>query len=412
MNYCEIEKILSEFHKNIFLGLDSILKAVSILNISLNSIPYIHVAGTNGKGSCVYKLSSVLKEAGYLVGSFYSPHINTFRERICLDGQMISKSQFESVFVEVFFRIKKANIDLTFFEWMTLIALYFFVKEKVDVAILEVGLGGRFDATNIITPIVSVITSIHYDHQPILGNTLDEIGKEKAGIIKPGIPVVLGPCAQLDSIVQEAKKKNSPIFRVEGDYVDYVEENNILAKTVCEKVLIHRFKLDLKKAYDVIQNRNPPLRFQVYQYENKVCVFDVGHNPDGLQHLFAKLKNAYPKKKLRGVCGFSKQQYLKQELDIVLPQLEAVYFVTGKKYLRLVDQNTIIEHLNLRAIEKVREPKITFYDEASTGFLDAVQESSKEEIIVVFGSFFFMSDILQLFSSGVVRDKQLLMEII
>ena len=170
------------------------------LNNPQENIKCIHVAGTNGKGSTSHMLASILQEAGYRVGLYTSPHLKDFRERIKINGEMISEN-FVCDFItqnKLFFE----ENDMSFFEMTVGLALAYFDQEKIDIAVIEVGMGGRLDATNIITPRVSVITNISLDHTLFLGNTLEAIALEKAGIIKPKIPVVIG----------EYNKQTKPVF--------------------------------------------------------------------------------------------------------------------------------------------------------------------------------------------------------
>ena len=194
------------------LGLDRTKYILNALNLDYQNLKIIHVAGTNGKGSVSHMLASVLQSAGYKVGLFTSPHLKDFRERIRVNGRMISKKTVTD-FVNDFLKDNK-ELSPSFFELSVSLAFNYFCKKKVDIAVVEVGLGGRLDCTNIITPVVSVITNISYDHVNILGDTLQKIATEKAGIIKKNIPLVIGESQnETDSIfIEKAKEMNSPIF--------------------------------------------------------------------------------------------------------------------------------------------------------------------------------------------------------
>src|SRR6478735_5631094 len=169
----------------------------------------IHIAGTNGKGSTSHMLASVLQEAGYKVGLYTSPHLKDFRERIRINGEMIPE-QYVVDFVDQYKSVFD-TIQPSFFEWTVALAFDFFANEQVDIAIIETGLGGRLDSTNIITPLLSIITNIGWDHMDMLGDTLPKIAAEKAGIIKPGIPVVIGEYQEevFNVFVEKAKTANS-----------------------------------------------------------------------------------------------------------------------------------------------------------------------------------------------------------
>jgi dihydrofolate synthase/folylpolyglutamate synthase len=170
--------------------LDNTLKLCALLGNPQNSFKSVHVAGTNGKGSVAHLLASILREKGLKVGLYTSPHLKDFRERIRVNGMMIPK-RYVSSFVHNH-KDSFEQLQLSFFEMTVGLAFQYFKEEKVDIAIVEVGLGGRLDSTNIIHPLLSVITNISFDHMQLLGDTLEKIAREKAGIIKPGVPVVIG----------------------------------------------------------------------------------------------------------------------------------------------------------------------------------------------------------------------------
>lgn len=153
----------------------------------------IHIAGTNGKGSTAHKIAAALTAEGYKTGLYTSPHITRFNERIRIDGQMIADDRAETILDRIL--DESGNLPLSFFDLLTSLAFVYFAEEKIDFAVIETGIGGRLDATNVIHPILSVITSIGYDHTHLLGNTLQEIAREKEGIVKPGVPLVAGPKA-------------------------------------------------------------------------------------------------------------------------------------------------------------------------------------------------------------------------
>ena len=172
----------------------------------------IHIAGTNGKGSTSHMLAAILQKAGYKTGLYTSPHLKDFRERIRLNGQMISEQEVTE-FVSKY-KNEVLKIGCSFFEWSVGLAFDFFAKQKVDIAVIETGLGGRLDSTNVITPVLSVITNISYDHMDMLGDTLEKIAREKAGIIKTNVPVVIGETTDetKNVFIQKAGEMNAPVF--------------------------------------------------------------------------------------------------------------------------------------------------------------------------------------------------------
>lgn len=199
-------------------NLDNIIALSLAFNNPEKKFKSVHVAGTNGKGSVCHMIASVLQHAGYKTGLFTSPHLLDFRERIKVNGKMVT----EDYIVSFVHKHKKLLEDIqpSFFEMTTIMAFEYFVQEKVDIAVIETGLGGRLDATNIIMPLVSAITNISFDHVDILGNSLEEIAAEKAGIIKPGIPVIVGEKnIQVNNIFkQKAKASNSRITFADEEF--------------------------------------------------------------------------------------------------------------------------------------------------------------------------------------------------
>lgn len=218
-----------------------------------NSFKSLHIAGTNGKGSTSHLLAAVLQKAGYNTALYTSPHLKDFRERIRINGEMIP----EKVVVDFVNEHKSSfeKIDLSFFEWCVGLAFDYFAKEKVDIAIIETGLGGRLDSTNIITPELSIITNISYDHMQLLGDTLEKIATEKAGIIKRFVPVIIGERQiEIQNVFTEhAKKLNSPLTFAEDIIQTEVitnEENGIMFNVFMDKKILYSdLKLNLHGNY-------------------------------------------------------------------------------------------------------------------------------------------------------------------
>jgi len=257
--------------------------------------PSVHIAGTNGKGTVAAKLAAVLEENGYRVGLFTSPHLYTYRERIQINGKMISEEDVVSG-LEMIFPLAK---DPKFFEITTLLAFHYFAREEVDIAIIEAGLGGRLDATNIIDPILSIITSIDIDHSSILGGTLDAIAKEKGGIIKNNTPVVLGEAAARQPIFAIAEEKSaSVILSREG------------SMNIARKALKHLpFTVEISNS---LMHR-PPCRFE----KRGEMLLDVAHNPAAFTHLFEKIKKKYRGKKVHVLLGMAKDKDIEGSLDVI-----------------------------------------------------------------------------------------------
>lgn len=262
----------------------------------------VHIGGTNGKGSTSHMLASVLQEAGYKVGLYTSPHLVDFRERIQINGQLIEK-EFVVDFITSNKDFFSAN-KLSFFEMTVGLAFDYFAKEQVDIAVIEVGMGGRLDSTNVITPLVSAITNISLDHTQFLGDTLAKIATEKAGIIKTNVPCVIGETTQETKAVFEAKAKevNTPLFytsplpelfpsALNASYQKYNQSIVVELVTQLTKQGYHITKDNVANGIkNVIKNTNLRGRWECLQ-ENPKVIADTGHNKAGIQAILEQLKD-------------------------------------------------------------------------------------------------------------------------
>ena len=377
--------------------LTNTLKLSEHLGFPERDFKSIHVAGTNGKGSTSHMLASVLQEAGYKVGLYTSPHLKDFRERIKINGKVVSKQ-----FVMGFIKRNKAFFDannLSFFEMTVGMAFDYFSKQHVDIAVVEVGMGGRLDSTNIITPDVSVITNIGLDHTQFLGTTLQEIAFEKAGIIKPNIPVVIGETQEeTTSVFKTVAKKNHAeivfadknisetyISDLKGDY----QSKNI--KTVVQTVKTlqkKKYNITLKHLKKGLQNvvNNTGLlgRWQVLQHNPKV-ICDTGHNKDGLAFVMNQLKNE-TFNKLHIVFGVVNDKDLTAILDL-LPK-NATYYYCKPDIPRGMDAAILKEALNGYGL--LGEA----YNSVNKAYKAAVENSKPTDLIFIGGSTFVVAEII------------------
>lgn len=306
-------------------GLDRILKLTELTGNPHKKGKYIHVAGTNGKGSTSHMLASVLMEAGYKTGLFTSPHLLDFRERIKVNGKPISK-QAVTYFINKYSE-QVIDIKPSFFEWTTSLAFWWFEKQKCDISVIEVGMGGRLDSTNIITPVLSVITSISYDHMQFLGNTLPAIASEKAGIIKPGVPVVISTTQkEVKSVFeQKAQQENAKIYFADRHFnvTEILPSGNAFKAVVKTKKkdtfilpvglggsyqkrnipgvlmaaeLLPSLGIILRKEHimnglrNVVKNTGLMGRWQIFS-KKPLTILDTGHNPDGIKHVIEQAKS-------------------------------------------------------------------------------------------------------------------------
>ncbi|MBA2369986.1 MAG: bifunctional folylpolyglutamate synthase/dihydrofolate synthase [Candidatus Protochlamydia sp.] len=363
------------------LGLNNCRQLQALLEYPDKCYECIHIAGTNGKGSVAVKIASALEKSGYRVGLYTSPHISSFRERIKINSQMISEEDVEVILTSLFQLAENHAIPATFFELTTFLALAYFSKQKVDFAILETGLGGRLDATNIVSPLLSVITSISLDHTEILGKNEEEIAKEKAGIIKPGIPVVIGPHTPQNFFKKYAHQYNCPYIAVDQNSALYEEENKSIAKAALQYLSASLGLLD--QAISAGLEEKPACRFEIVQ-QSPAIILDVAHNPDGLTHLFLALKLRYPDQPLRILFGLSKSKDLKSCVNIIKQH---------GKYFHIVEatngRGAALKEL--QGLMEVDDAFVSCHFRISEGVEEAAREAAlNSQILVICGTFFIM----------------------
>ena len=363
-----------------------------------NQLECIHVAGTNGKGSSSHMLASVLQEAGYKVGLYTSPHLKDFRERIKINGVMISED-FVCDFVNQHQSFFEAN-DMSFFEMSVGLAFDYFTKEKIDIAIIEVGMGGRLDATNIITPLVSVITNIGLDHTQFLGNTLTAIAAEKAGIIKSNIPVVIGEYTSETQPVflATAKANQSPVYFASdliataypsdliGDYQIHNKKTVLQTLTVLnQQTNFKTTETDWEKGLaQVVKNTGLEGRWQQLGAAPKI-ICDTAHNTHGLSIVLNQIQTE-PFDQLHFVFGVVNDK----DLDKVLPLFpkNAIYYFCKPNIPRGLEAAILAQ----KATPFGLNGKI--YNSVSDAYAKAKQNAQPSDFIYVGGSTFVVAEIL------------------
>ena len=375
--------------------LDNILQLSAHLGHPEKRFKSIHVAGTNGKGSSSHMLASVLQEAGYNVGLYTSPHLKDFRERIKINGEMVSQD-FVTSFIETH-RLYFESNQLSFFEMTVGMAFQFFAQEKVDIAIIEVGLGGRLDSTNIITPEVALITNIGLDHTDILGDTLEKIAFEKAGIIKTKVPVVISEYQnEIAHVFKEVADRNdAPLFFAShekiktyttsllGDYQTHNVKGVVVALsklkgfTVTEEHIVG----GLKK---VTQHTGLMGRWQVLQEQPKV-VCDTAHNTEGLSIILSQLKKE-PYKHLHLVLGFVKEKKITEILKM-FPKEATYYFCTPN-----IPRGLAVEVLLEQAYNADLQGKK--YASVQEAYKAALKAAEPADFVYVGGSTFVVAEVL------------------
>ena len=398
----------------------NITKMCALLGNPQNSFKSIHVAGTNGKGSVCHMLSSILQESGYKTGLYTSPHIFQFGERIQINGEQINE-EFVINFVGktkyIFNEIKPS-----FFEYTVLMAFEYFKEMNVDIAIIETGMGGRLDSTNIITPILSVITSIGFDHTEILGKTLEKIAFEKAGIIKQNTPVVIGEVLPETKIIFEEKANatNSKIILSEEEYlIEFIDTSGSLllcnikniesgvveklrmdltgiyqtknARTVLScisELTKHNFNIKTKAILDGLEyvRVNTGIRGRWEEIsQHPFVIMDVGHNLDGINAIIQQLEVEYPNSNHTLILGFVKDKNIEAILK-ALPK-NCNYYFTNSHIERA------LSHEALKAMALQNGIIGESFDDVNEALEIAKLNSNPEDVIVICGSFFVVAEL-------------------
>lgn len=426
MNYAEAIKYLYEqlpmyqrvgaaaYKEN----LDNTLALDEMFRHPHRSFKSVHVAGTNGKGSVSHQLASILQSASYKVGLYTSPHLKDYRERIKINGTRISEEAVAD-FVSRFQRLNKTyHVQPSFFELSVLMAFDFFSSEKVDFAIVEVGLGGRLDSTNIITPEVSIITNISLDHTNLLGNTLPKIAMEKAGIIKKNVPVVIGESQQETTpvFIAKANTEDAEIIFADAEYTLTACANGALSIVTKNDIEITGLIPDLKGDYqfkniitsyaaikqlqkygveitvpeiitgyeNVIKNTGLLGRWQILQESPKV-ICDTGHNEGGIRFNINQLKKEKAEK-LHIVFGAVNDKNIDKVLQLM--PVEATYYFTQASINRALDAN------------KLREEALRYnlkgqaFSTVVKAYQAALQNAGVNDVVYVGGSTFVVAEVL------------------
>jgi dihydrofolate synthase/folylpolyglutamate synthase len=376
----------------------------------------IHVAGTNGKGSVSHMLAAIFQTAGYKTGLYTSPHLYDFRERIKVNGIMCDED-FVVDFVE---RIQPAieEIQPSFFEITVVMAFEFFVQQKVDVAIIEVGLGGRLDSTNVIIPELSVITNIGWDHMNLLGDTLEEIAFEKGGIIKENVPVIIGEKKEETEKVFRniASQKHAPIFFVQENFsvtgykllndsidISVVDKDSSVRNYQSDLAGIYQTKnilsvlqaVELLKGWNLSQQHIQTALKKVKQltglhgrweviHKEPLVVLEVAHNKDGIEQMLQHLQNTHFNK-LHIVVGVVKDKDVEAVLKL-LPQ-EADYYFTQAHIPRALNAETLQEKASGFSLNG------HCFDEVNEAIRHALTLASKDDLIIVCGSIFLVAEV-------------------
>ena len=386
-----------------------------------NQYRTLHVAGTNGKGSVSHMLASILQEAGYRTGLYTSPHLRDFRERIRLDGQMISEEEVIS-FVEKHDQVVRRT-EPSFFELTVAMAFDYFARMEADVAVIEVGMGGRLDSTNIIVPELSVITNIGHDHMEFLGDNLAAVAGEKAGIIKEGVPVVIGETQSEtgDVFAATAGRKNAPLSYADREFLctlgkmntkngirEYklqdlmtlvtttgttplgglAQQKNIQTVAAAVNIMSVPFSLTrdhfVKGVANVISNTGLMGRWQILS-DSPLTVCDTGHNREGLEYVVRQI-GLTPYEKLHMIIGFVNDK----DLSLVLPLLprDAAYYFTRASVPRALDEKVLLSEAGKYGLYGAS------YETVAAALEAARVSAGDDDMIFIGGSTFVVAEVV------------------
>ena len=370
----------------------NIIKACKILDNPQNKFKSIHIAGTNGKGSTAHMLASIFQEAGYKTGLYTSPHLKDFRQRIKINGQLISKKDTLDFILKN--KIQYEKIEMSFFEYTVAMAFDYFANENVDIAIIETGLGGRLDSTNIISPEISIITNIGYDHTNLLGNSLEEIAKEKAGIIKKNTPIIIGRKQKETEHIfkSEAKEKNSPIhfckknLNYSTDLKGEYQKENLNTALQAMKILNLKINDGIisKGLNNVVKNTGLNGRWQTIA-KKPLTICDTGHNEDGIKNNIKQLKKL-KFNKLHFVFGTVNDKDLRKILRL-LPVNAQYYFCSANIERSLNSEKLLEESKNFKLLGERYESVIEAYHSAQSN-------AKMDDLIFIGGSTFIVAEVL------------------
>lgn len=415
-------KLRGEVCSGVKLGLQNIKTLMEKLGNPQDKLKIIHIAGTNGKGSCTSFVNSALVSQGYKVGMFTSPSIYNFEERIRINNKNISEDKLIDLMNEVREVAETMEVFPADFELVTAIAFLYFYREKCDFAIMEVGLGGRLDATNVAqNPLITLITSISLDHQQFLGNTIPEIALEKAGIIKENVPLVLYSQSKeaMDSIIGVANSKNSKVIlndleKIEllentknGQIINYKDFKNLkinllgshqinnatISLELLEQLRKMGFEISNESIYNGFSSVTWPCRFELVS-KNPDFILDGAHNIDGIEKFISSMNFYYKDNKKIGIFGVLADKDYNEMLAKIVPCFDV--FLTVRP-----DSDRAMESKELKErIEKLTKKKVYSFENYQDAIDKAFEISKEDDVISAFGSLYFVGEVRNLLGVG------------
>ena len=422
MKYQEAMKYITEvgnFGSNY--GLERTYKLLELLDNPQDKLKIIHVAGTNGKGSTTAMITSMLKGCGYKVGMYTSPFLEEFEERIQINGENIPKEKLAQLITKIKYAVDKVIEEgynhPTEFEIITVLMFLYFATEEVDFAVVEVGLGGRLDSTNVITPILSVITSISFDHTNLLGNTLEEIAAEKAGIIKSCIPTVIYPQEEMaerviSSKCQELDSKLYKINKEDAKLINIIKEDKIYQQVKVKLDDEYDVKLPLLgehqilnlavalKALEVIKDKAPKLNMEsivksiaTVRWNGRLeimsnspyVVIDGAHNIQGITQLNKNINKYFEYKDMYLILGILADKDVEDMVKVITPKAKKVFTVTPNS----MRAETAEELMN--EVKKYNE-SCEAYNDYKNAFEDALKLCKKDDLLLISGSLYMIGE--------------------
>jgi len=423
MNYQQaLEYIHSLNRFGSVLGLERISELLSLLGSPQKKLKFVHIAGTNGKGSTTAMTAYALTNAGYKTGMYISPFVLEFRERIQIDGEMISEQDLADcceVAKAAAEQMKQQGKIITEFEMVTAIAMYYYNKQNCDIVVLEVGLGGRFDATNVIeNPLVCAITSISYDHTDILGDTLEKIAFEKCGIIKQNSVVVSYPKQELDAlavIMEQAAAKNARLIiganpkiiscDISGNDIEYdglkihiplIGEhqvyNCITAVCILQQLRQKGYNIADSNIINGIAAVRFPARMEILN-KNPLVILDGAHNYSGM----TALNNALDRlsgRKINAIVGMLRDKDVSGSMALISKHFQRVFTVTPNNPRAMSAQD-------LAAIVSVFCKAVVPYDDKKKAYSDALANTGKDDALIICGSLYLASEIRRIILDGI-----------
>ncbi len=405
-------------------GLDRVNALLDLVDHPEDKVPTIHIAGTNGKGSTVSYLREMLQEAGITVGTYTSPYIESFNERIAIDGRHISDEDLVKLVNK--YQPLVAQLDatnevkgITEFETLTAMALDYFLEKEVDVAIIEVGLGGLLDSTNVVKPLLCGITTIGMDHTEILGNTLEEIARQKAGIIKPGIPVVTGniPTNAMNVIRQTATENKAALYQYETDYqvvykrpadewgevFDFFNDRGKLTNLKTSLIGRHQpenagVAIQLFECYcrikgipvaekairNGLQKTHWPARMERLSKE-PLILLDGAHNPHAMRRLVETMKKEFKDYNISILFSALSTKNVDEMLALLLEIPNARIYVTTFDYPKAIELDD--------KFENAADKRVTIVSLWQFGLGEVLEKMTDEDLLLVTGSLYFVSDV-------------------